>query len=59
MPLTSARKMENRLGPVDGRIVSVKDLFDIAGEPTLAEFDHCAKLAPPAMSDAEGRRQTP
>lgn len=24
------------LGPLDGRIVSIKDLFDVAGEPTLA-----------------------
>ncbi len=24
------------LGPLDGRIISVKDLFDVAGEPTLA-----------------------
>lgn len=24
------------LGPLDGRIISIKDLFDIAGEPTLA-----------------------
>ena len=25
-----------RLGPLDGKIVSIKDLFDVAGEPTLA-----------------------
>lgn len=24
------------LGPLDGKIVSIKDLFDVAGEPTLA-----------------------
>ena len=24
------------LGPIDGRIVSIKDLFDVAGEPTTA-----------------------
>lgn len=32
-----ARRAEGAsLGPLDGKIVSIKDLFDIAGEPTLA-----------------------
>lgn len=26
----------NSLGPMDGKIISIKDLFDVAGEPTLA-----------------------
>lgn len=30
------RQIGATLGPLDGRIVSIKDLFDIAGEPTLA-----------------------
>src|SRR5947209_774855 len=39
------------LGPLDGRIVSIKDLFDVAGEPTTGG----AKVyenAPPAKADA-------
>jgi aspartyl-tRNA(Asn)/glutamyl-tRNA(Gln) amidotransferase subunit A len=39
------------LGPLDGRLVSIKDLFDVAGEPTRAG----SKLlidAPPAEQDA-------
>jgi aspartyl-tRNA(Asn)/glutamyl-tRNA(Gln) amidotransferase subunit A len=39
------------LGPLDGAIVSIKDLFDVAGEPTRAG----AKIrvdAPPAKTDA-------
>ena len=30
------RKAGVSLGPLDGRIVSIKDLFDVAGEPTTA-----------------------
>ncbi|PAQ08990.1 amidase [Mesorhizobium temperatum] len=30
------RKAGVRLGPLDGAIVSIKDLFDVAGEPTTA-----------------------
>ena len=30
------RRVGLSLGPLDGRIVSIKDLFDVAGEPTLA-----------------------
>lgn len=41
-----------KLGPLDGRIVSVKDLFDIAGEPTLAG-SIIRKNASPATGDAE------
>jgi aspartyl-tRNA(Asn)/glutamyl-tRNA(Gln) amidotransferase subunit A len=39
------------LGPIDGTIVSIKDLFDVAGEPTRAGSKVLAD-APPAMSDA-------
>ncbi|OCP18222.1 MULTISPECIES: amidase [unclassified Ensifer] len=30
------RQIGATLGPLDGKIVSIKDLFDVAGEPTLA-----------------------
>ena len=39
------------LGPLDGVIVSIKDLFDVAGEPTRAGSIVLAH-APPAASDA-------
>ena len=39
------------LGPLDGAIVSIKDLFDVAGEPTRAGSKVLAK-APPAIADA-------
>jgi aspartyl-tRNA(Asn)/glutamyl-tRNA(Gln) amidotransferase subunit A len=39
------------LGPIDGAIVSIKDLFDVAGEPTRAGSTVLAN-APPARSDA-------
>ncbi len=39
------------LGPLDGAIVSVKDLFDVAGEPTRAGSTVLAD-APPAAADA-------
>ena len=39
------------LGPLDGAIVSVKDLFDVAGEPTRAGSKVLAD-APPAATDA-------
>lgn len=35
------------LGPIDGRIVSIKDLFDVAGEPTTAG-SKVLRAAPPA-----------
>lgn len=40
------------LGPLDGKIVSIKDLFDIAGEPTLAG-SIIRRDAAPATQDAE------
>lgn len=39
------------LGPLDGTIVSVKDLFDVAGEPTTAG-SLMLKTAAPALRDA-------
>jgi aspartyl-tRNA(Asn)/glutamyl-tRNA(Gln) amidotransferase subunit A len=39
------------LGPLDGVIVSIKDLFDVAGEPTRAGSTVLAD-APPAITDA-------
>lgn len=30
------RQIGATLGPLDGKVVSIKDLFDVAGEPTLA-----------------------
>jgi aspartyl-tRNA(Asn)/glutamyl-tRNA(Gln) amidotransferase subunit A len=40
------------LGPLDGAIVSVKDLFDVAGEPTRAGSKILAEEAAPAGADA-------
>jgi len=39
------------LGPLDGAIISIKDLFDVAGEPTRAGSKVLA-AAPPAAADA-------
>jgi len=45
------RKVGVSLGPLDGRIVSIKDLFDVAGEPTAAgSLIHAG--AAPATRDA-------
>ena len=40
------------LGPLDGRLVSIKDLFDVAGEPTTAG-SAILRDAAPADCDAE------
>jgi aspartyl-tRNA(Asn)/glutamyl-tRNA(Gln) amidotransferase subunit A len=40
------------LGPLDGAIVSLKDLFDVAGEVTRAGSKVLAEEAPPAAADA-------
>jgi aspartyl-tRNA(Asn)/glutamyl-tRNA(Gln) amidotransferase subunit A len=40
------------LGPVDGAIVSIKDLFDVAGESTRAGSKVLAEEAKPAAADA-------
>ncbi len=40
------------LGPLDGAIVSIKDLFDVAGEPTRAASKVLAEEAKPAVQDA-------
>ncbi|HEX8665569.1 MAG TPA: amidase [Beijerinckiaceae bacterium] len=39
------------LGPLDGALVSIKDLFDVAGEPTTAG-SVILRDAPPAAADA-------
>ena len=55
--LAAARAADERaaqgisLGPLDGRIVSIKDLLDVAGEPTTAG-SAVLKNAPPARQDA-------
>jgi aspartyl-tRNA(Asn)/glutamyl-tRNA(Gln) amidotransferase subunit A len=40
------------LSPLDGVIVSIKDLFDVAGEPTRAGSKILAEEAQPAIADA-------
>ena len=40
------------LGPLDGVIVGIKDLFDVAGEPTRAGSKILAQEAAPAAADA-------
>lgn len=45
------RQAGDSLGPLDGKIVSIKDLLDIAGEPTLAG-SIIRRDAPPAQKDA-------
>ncbi|CAA9318132.1 MAG: Putative amidase R03093 [uncultured Microvirga sp.] len=45
------RRVGLSLGPLDGRIVSIKDLFDVAGEQTLAG-SKVMRGNPPAADDA-------
>jgi aspartyl-tRNA(Asn)/glutamyl-tRNA(Gln) amidotransferase subunit A len=40
------------LGPLDGAVISIKDLFDVAGEPTRAGSKILAEEAAPAQADA-------
>jgi aspartyl-tRNA(Asn)/glutamyl-tRNA(Gln) amidotransferase subunit A len=40
------------LGPLDGAIVTIKDLFDVAGEKTRAGSKVLAEEMPPAAADA-------
>jgi len=40
------------LGPLDGTVVSIKDLFDVAGEVTRAGSRALAEEAKPAVADA-------
>lgn len=40
------------LGPLDGTIVSIKDLFDVAGEPTTAGSPMLKNAAPPLWDAA-------
>ena len=52
-----ARLRDGRaVGPLDGRIVSIKDLFDVAGEPTLAGSVIRRDAAPAAKDAAIVRR---
>jgi aspartyl-tRNA(Asn)/glutamyl-tRNA(Gln) amidotransferase subunit A len=44
-------KYGHPLGPLDGRIVSIKDLFDVAGEPTTGG-SKIYESAPPAKCDS-------
>src|SRR6185295_12831985 len=44
------------LGPLDGAIVSVKDLFDVAGEPTRAGSKILAGAAPAKVDAPVVRR---
>ena len=46
------RKMHVPLGPLAGIPISVKDLFDVAGEPTTAGSAAMLKQAKPASDDA-------
>jgi aspartyl-tRNA(Asn)/glutamyl-tRNA(Gln) amidotransferase subunit A len=45
------------LGPLDGAILTIKDLFDVAGEPTRAGSKVLAEEAAPAASDAPAIRR--
>ena len=45
------------LGPLDGTVVSIKDLFDVAGEVTRAGSKALAEVAKPAASDAPAVRR--
>ncbi|MBR1218338.1 amidase [Bradyrhizobium sp. U87765 SZCCT0131] len=45
------RRTGSSLGPLDGAIVSIKDLFDVAGEPTTAG-SALLRTAEPAATDA-------
>ncbi|MFG3756448.1 amidase family protein, partial [Klebsiella pneumoniae] len=45
------RRTGTSLGPLDGAIVSIKDLFDVAGEPTTAG-SALLRTAEPAKADA-------
>jgi aspartyl-tRNA(Asn)/glutamyl-tRNA(Gln) amidotransferase subunit A len=45
-------RLGRSLGPLDGVIVSIKDLFDVAGEPTRAGSKILAEEAAPAAADA-------
>jgi aspartyl-tRNA(Asn)/glutamyl-tRNA(Gln) amidotransferase subunit A len=46
------RKAGTSLGPLDGVVVSIKDLFDVAGEVTRAGSKVLAKRGKPATRDA-------
>ena len=50
------RKAGVSLGPLDGRIISIKDLFDVGGEPTAAGSLIRAEAAPAARDAVIVRR---
>ena len=50
------RKAGVTLGPLDGKIVSIKDLFDVAGEPTTAGSVILRTAAPAAVDAVVVRR---
>ena len=52
MPPMRARSAGISLGPLDGAIVSIKDLFDVAGEVTRAGSKVLAEEGKPAAADA-------
>jgi aspartyl-tRNA(Asn)/glutamyl-tRNA(Gln) amidotransferase subunit A len=47
------RARRDALGPLDGAIISIKDLFDVAAEPTRAGSKILAEEAVPANADAD------
>jgi aspartyl-tRNA(Asn)/glutamyl-tRNA(Gln) amidotransferase subunit A len=50
---SDARRRSGRpLGPLDGTVISIKDLFDVAGEVTRAGSKVLAEEAVPAATDA-------
>jgi aspartyl-tRNA(Asn)/glutamyl-tRNA(Gln) amidotransferase subunit A len=51
------RKAGVTLGALDGAILSIKDLFDVAGEPTRAGSKVLADEAAPAAADAPAIRR--
>ena len=52
MPPTRAPRPAFRSGPLDGAIVTIKDLFDVAGEVTRAGSKVLAEEGKPAAADA-------
>ena len=54
---THAHAPASALGPLDGAIVSIKDLFDVAGEVTRAGSKVLAEEGKPAAADAPAVRR--
>src|ERR1043166_6481787 len=49
-------KMGTTLGPLDGTLVTIKDLFDVKGEPTRAGSRILANAPPPTADPPAVRR---